>query len=282
MKKSLLLLLFLPIVTFAKVVDPSEIEFTNENYYQEYRNITIKEEVLDVYSGPSKSYEVLTQVKEGNEFKFKYVTKGFAFIESNNLKGWIELKDKDLLMESFGSYLTTKKVKLLCGTIPVNTVIEKPYVKNIEETKVLISYNGCTELVNMNDNTSIVSMDLYNKIGKYLILDGRYSLYEEANPQSREITYIPRNTVITQLAYIYKLENNKAIIEGDKISFYVDYDGLKGWVFVNKDKYKDFKTKEEAEKKNKTNIIIKYGSVLCIVILLGFVTILLNRRDRKK
>jgi len=125
-------------------------------------------------------------------------------------------------------------------------------------------------------------MDLYNKIGKYLILDGRYSLYEEANPQSREITYIPRNTVITQLAYIYKLENNKAIIEGDKISFYVDYDGLKGWVFVNKDKYKDFKTKEEAEKKNKTNIIIKYGSVLCIVILLGFVTILLNRRDRKK
>jgi len=288
MKKiiSLIVLLLIPIsVSCLEIVKPEDIKFDNENIYGESRELMLREDI-NVYSSPS-SEDIVTKVKEGNKFVFKYLSNDRAYIDNGKIKGWLDLKNKDYIVESLDTYLVVKKMKLVCGSIPANTLIEKPYAKNLMETKLLISYEGCSEVVNMIGNDAIISMTQYNYMGDYIWLKKEYKMYEEANSSSNVIDTIPRSAIIKKIVYVYNIQEEgndlKVSIPEDEVKIYVEYKGKKGWILVKPNDYQDFTDEKSANDARKKNTIIKIVlDTLLIVILIGILIIRAKKRNKKE
>ena len=269
------LLLFPFMVEAVDIVKPEDIDFENRNFYEKERKIIIKEQDgLDVYAKPEES-EKVGHVNRDDEFTFMYVKDRYVFIENDKITGWIDIKDKNVLLQSFDTFITTKKITSYCGDIPANTLIENTYVKDIDEIVIFVNYDGCSQFISQLEHNSIISMNNYNGYEKYLVLDEKTKFTKEASSNSEVIEELPKNTIVKQLAYYYKMS-----IDGDdlKISsyseddqvFYVEYEGQKGWIHINS--IASYETEEEAKKGIKTNDFWSYiiGGIVGFAIVFIF------------
>jgi len=285
MKKLLIfLVLLIPLsVECLEIAKPEEISYENENIYNKERELILREDA-NIYSSP-KDEKVVSKVKTGDKFVFKYLINNRVYVNNGKVAGWIDLKNKDYLVESLDDYLIVKKMKLACATIPANTVIERPFVKDMDETKVIVEYKGCTEIVSALDNDSIVAMSIYN-YSNYILLKKEYKMYEEANTNSNIIDTVPKSAIIRKVTEVYNLkkEGNDLVrsLPKDEVKLYVEYKGKNGWLIIKPNHYQEFEEEKDAIKYRKNSAIIKIIiDALLIIVLVAILIVRSKKRNEK-
>ncbi len=290
MKKLLIfLILLLPIsvrgldIARIEIEKPEDLSYENENFYEKNRELILRED-SNLYSSPD-SEDIVGKVKVGDKFIFKYLFNNRAYIDDGKKEGWIELKDKDFIVESLDSFIVVKKTKLTCATIPANTIVDKPYAKDFNETKIIIEYKGCTEVVNLIDNDSIVSINQYNSLGNYVLLKKEYKMYEEADTKSNVLDTVPKSAIVKKIAYVYDLkldENDIKVSIPKELKIYIEYKGKKGWLIVKHEHYQAFENEKDAIKYRRNNAIIKIIIDALLIVVLVVILIVRSKKRNEK
>jgi len=257
---------------------------------QKEKAIVYSNDGADVKKGPANIYDTVAHLDKGKIFEYTYYIIGggitHVYIEDGNIKGWVEILNTKVLIEGTTKYIAKTDVKLSCATIPQNTIITPKYTADAWSRKVLVEYEGCTELVSnvYSDIVGIYERKMHSK--KELVV------YEYFNNEGKELTRIPNDTDFTEMA--------NATTQGDEESkLYISYEGINGWVKLKYDEYEfveDIEKEEitqevqeeeiitigEEKEKNVTDYAVKYVIIgFCIMITAVIIIILINRKKNK-
>ena len=158
----------------------NDIIFTND--IEAFPIAAYDEEYIPLYSGPSIMYAEKKKIKENSEIKVLGRLKEYKdwyYIETQNVKGWVE--NHLLMIKQNKEYINpvTQKIykdqreKEIVGIIPANAIIKNPYYGS----GFYINYNGIDGYID----------DLYEKEEGTLILKYDGILYEQKDVDSKKL-----------------------------------------------------------------------------------------------
>lgn len=272
-------------------------------------NIIINSDDVKVKKGPSEVYETVGILEKGTKGSYKYHIENsvYIYVEMQGLKGWISIEDGGVLMQT-SDMIVAEPIKLTCGTIPTNTVLEDVYVTDSWTGKTLIEYKGCKELWSSFKTPNLVPIvddDTYAKVSEDL------KLYEDPKGKSVGVVKKGETVKIESDTYYGRTPYYTEDVNGEGTLFvYVLYEGKGYWAEYTNDyevvfektaapknaSKEDKKDKKEEKKKQRddddeddeegldsTTIII-----ICVIAAVAFslgalVTIILvNKRKKSK
>ena len=288
------------------VVDPTKI--TNDNSINKYdtkqKAIVYNEKGVGIYQGPSKIYKNVGYLKKGTKLEYEYAIKSegtitYIYVDYNGKKGWVEILEKNVLIENEVQYIFRVDVESECGIIPKNTIIKPEYKTDKWSKSALFEYKKCKSMLYTFKSDEI--LPLYNGKAKSKV---EIAVYDDSD-KTNLITTIPANT-----EFIY-YTGTDATYDSLDIQ-YVEYDGKRGWSFasledfeITKIEYNDYanldnydkeaikvtkkNTKKETKKDNKIlNLDSKEFIILCaggaVVLSLTalVIVVLVNKKKKNK
>lgn len=287
-----------------EVVDPTknENDLSIKKYDSKQKAIVYSENGVNIYQGPSKIYKNVGTIKKGAKLEYQYAIDGeggitYIYVDYNGKKGWVEILEKNVLIQNEAQYIFRVDVESECGIIPKNTIIKPEYKTDRWSRSALFEYNKCKTLLNIFKSDDIIT--LYNGKAKSKV---EIAVYDDSD-KTNLITTIPANTE-------FKYYGGTDATFGSLDIQYVEYEGKRGWSFASLEDYeitnieyddyanldnsdkegkKETKknTKKETKKENKIlNIDSKEFVILCvaagvIVSLTALVIILLINKKKK-
>ncbi len=204
------------------VVKEDEVKPTATGVDKLDKAVKVKIDAAEVIvrKGPSAAYGEIGKVKKGDTGTYKYYVDNstYVYYESDSISGWVDSTDGAVLFKK-GNYVVYKPLKLSCGTVPVGTMLTNIYITNVWTGKGLVEYNGCSEMVRVFRGDYLSSIS-YKSLYKF---DTDVKVYADTDKSKKEIATIPKNTEVT----VYG-----TYPEGmtDIYSYYVEYNGVKGWI----------------------------------------------------
>lgn len=286
------------------VVDPTknENDLSFKKYDSKQKAIVYNEKGVSIYQGPSKIYKYVDSIKKGTKLEFQYAIDGeggitYIYVDYNGKKGWVEILEKNVLIQNEIQYIFRVDVESECGTIPKNTIIKPKYKSDRWSGSTLFDYKECKTLLKTFKSDEILG--LYNGKAKSKV---EIPVYDDSD-KTNLITTIPANT-----EFIY-YTGTDATFDSLDIQ-YVEYEGKRGWSFasledfeITKIEYNDYadldnndkgakketkkNPKKETKKENKIlNLDSEEFVILCvaagvIVSLTAIVIILLINKKKK-
>jgi len=288
-------------------VDPTKT--TNDNSITKFdtkqKAIVYNEKGVSIYQGPSKIYKVVGSIKKGTKLEYEYAIDGeggitYIYVEYNGKKGWVEILNKNVLIENKNQYIFRVDVDSECGVIPKNTIITPEYSTDRWSKAALFEYKKCKTLLNTFRSEEV--MPLYKATAKSKI---DIPVYEDSD-KTNIITTIPANT---EFKYYTGTDSQMGTIDTQ----YVEYDGKRGWSFATyddldinygemnndtglkdtkeKEAKKEIKKETEVNKKN-SNKILNLNSKEFIVVCAGgavvlsltalVIIVLVNKKKKSK
>ncbi len=185
---------------------------------------------VDMYKGPSFAYSKVENgnIPAGTKLKYTYhVSEGvFMYVEYNGKKGWISSEDAAILYEVNPEqyYIFTEDTQLSCTTIPKNTVLKSSYKTNMWSMSNLFKYQSCEGLLKTFRSGKIIMLGL-GRESKTLKEVKLYKYYDNKN---EVLATIPKEETV----YVY---TSQIPVVGGLEYFYVEYNGLRGWIDVEED-----------------------------------------------
>ena len=158
----------------------NDIIFTND--IEAFPIAAYDEEYIPLYSGPSIMYAEKKKIKENSEIKVLGRLKEYKdwyYIETQNVKGWVEnyllmiKQNKEYINPVTQKIYKDKREKEIVGIIPANAIIKNPYYGS----GFYINYNGIDGYID----------GLYEKEEGSLILKYDGILYEEKDVDSKKL-----------------------------------------------------------------------------------------------
>jgi len=276
--------------------DPSIIKYDSKQ-----KAIVYNEKGVNIYQGPSKIYKNIGTIKKGTKLEYQYAIDGeggitYIYVDYNGKKGWVDILEKNVLIENEVQYIFRIDVDTECGVIPKNTIIKPEYKTDRWSKSALFNYNKCSSMLYVFKSDEI--LPLYNGKAKSKV---DIAVYEDPD-KTNLITTIPANT-----EFIYYTGTDATF--GSLDIQYVEYDGKKGWSFaalddfeITKIEYNDYAkldnkkevkkektkaTKKETKKSDKIlNIDSKEFVIICasagIILSLTAIVIIVLVNKKKK
>lgn len=207
--------------------------------------IVYAKEGIDLYKGPSSIYDKVTHVKKGTKLKYYYKTSDtHIYTEYNGKKGWAEVLNEKILLPERADYIAKSDIKLSCGTISKNKVVQIKYKTDIWSHKGLVEFNNCEELVDIFRSSELLNVYKQNATSKKDL-----KIYEYAGNSGKELGIIPSGSEFLSIAAYY--------IMGEEIGdIYVEYNDIRGWIKAN---FNDYEV-DENELENKEILDISSDS----------------------
>ena len=245
--------------------------------------IKITDEVI-LRKGPSPAFEETGRL-ENVETTYEYyiINPYYVYVNYKGTKGWLFFDDS--VYYGGHNYVTRHKISNSCGSIPSDTILEDVWQTNSNNAskKINIEYDGCN----------------YNVSEYYIIkLNEKAQIYE-IKEKIRFFTDLEKNDSID-----IKAGERISILSEDSYNssyynyYYVEYEGERGWIYVNLSNVAEFvkegkevvksKDKEEDEDEDDEDEIDSSTIVLICVItgvaiaLTAIVTIVLVNKKNKK
>ena len=199
---------------------------------------------VDVRKGPSSAYAKVGHLDEGTTIKYLYSLGGSSethiYIDSNGVKGWIDILDGKVLLQNTTKFITYKEIELSCTKIPKNTILSPKYISDVWSHKALVEYGNCKDLYNYFRGTEGLVMLTNNNY----IANAELDIYEEYGNGGEKVGTIPADANFIVMG--------NASQQGNPLGdLYVSYDGKKGWIRSEYANYKinfDNQYNEEAKK----------------------------------
>lgn len=285
-------------------VDPTKTENDNsiKKFDKKQKAIVYNENGVSIYQGPSTIYKVVGTIKKGVNLEYQYAIDGeggitYIYVDYNGKKGWVEILNKNVLIENDTQFIFRINVETECGTIPKNSISKPEFKTDKWSGSTLFEYKGCKTLIKTFKSDDV--MTLYKSPAKSKV---EIPVYDDSD-KSNLITTIPANADLT---YYTGSDSQMGTID----IHYVEYDGKRGWAFVTYDAFEidyentirstDFKdtlntekkkeikkeTKKEEKKNNKIlGLDAKEFTIICtgagvIVALTALVIILLVNKKK--
>lgn len=210
-------------------VDPTETTKDIKKFDSKKQALVYNEKGVSVYSGPSKVYKYLGSIKKGIKLEYQYAIDGeggltYIYVDYKGLKGWVEILNKNVLIENEIQYIFRVDVESECGTIPKNTILTPEYATDKWSKSALFEYNGCKTLLNVFKSDEILG--LYDGKAKSKV---EIPVYDDSD-KTNLITTIPANTEYTYYA------GTDATFGSIDVQ-YVEYEGKRGWSFATYEDY---------------------------------------------
>lgn len=196
------------------------------------------EKGVDIKKGPSNAYDTVAHIKKGEKLKYDYYTDTHIYVNYNGKKGWIEILDKKVLIESNDKYIARNEVEMSCATIPKNTILKPTYETDMWSHNYLIKYEDCEELVDIFKSSDLLYIDNSKAVAK-----SDLDVYEYNDNGGNKITTIPSGSNFTENASYGEMGEDTSYL-------YVTYDGKKGWVKTNYDNYEINYNEQEDEEES--------------------------------
>ena len=214
-----------------EVVDPTKTsnDTSIKKFDTKQKAIVYNEKGVSIYQGPSKIYKSVGTIKKGTELEYQYAIDGeggvtYIYIDYNGKKGWVEILEKNVLIENDTQYIFRIDVETECGTIPKNTIVTPKYKTDKWSKSALFDYKGCKTMQIIFRSDDI--MPLYKNSAKSKV---EIPVYDDSD-KTNLITTIPANTDFT---YYTGTDSMMGTID----THYVEYDGKRGWTFVTYDAF---------------------------------------------
>lgn len=229
-------------------VDPTETTKGIKKFDSKKQALVYNEKGVSVYSGPSKVYKYLGSIKKGIKLEYQYAIDGeggltYIYVDYKGLKGWVEILNKNVLIENEIQYIFRVDVESECGTIPKNTILTPEYATDKWSKSALFEYNGCKTLLDVFKSDDI--FPLYLGKGKSKV---DLSMYDDSD-KSNLIMTIPAGSDFT---YYTGSDSQMGIVD----VHYVEYNGKRGWIFNTYDDFEieygdkvEYAKLDEAKKK---------------------------------
>ena len=201
-----------------------------------------KEDAI-VRKGPSFMYDEVGKVKKGTIGSYKFYIEGsqYIYVDVDGVSGWIDTSDSNVLFYD-GNYIASEKIELSCATIPVGTVLTNVWRADSWGMKSLITYDDCTELFDNFRTNKFVSLDETPKVNK---ISKDIKIYDTTSSNKKVLKEVTKGSEVvffTEYGYIEDFEEH-----WDDVSYYVMYDGIKGWTSsLNYDDFTYVKDSEES------------------------------------
>ena len=257
------------------------------------------EDGVDVRKGPSTVYDKVGHLAKGTKLKYLYTLSGggitHIYVDSSGVKGWIDILDAKVLLETTNEYITSRDISLSCTIVPKNTILSGKYVTDQWTHKVLIEYGKCSDLYNYFRGSAGL-LQIYES---YYVAKDSLDVYENPDNAGDKLATISTNTKFKVLA--------SDVSNGDgPFNYYVSYGGKAGWIrtswdkiaYVNNDDVvvedsnddeveenditDSTDTVEVTEKMSPLDMTIIYIIAGAAISLSALVTIILINRKRKK
>ena len=234
--------------------------------------------------GPSDTYSKIENgfIEKGKEVNYSYIIEdsGYVYAEYNGVKGWINILDERVLFKDDTNYIFKEDYDMECAVVPSNTILKAKYTTDYWDGETLFEYNGCGKLIDVFDTDEILDMDEDEAIASEKLV-----IYEYYNEEGNLLGTIPKGKTFKVYAYGISDEDE------DYDDAYVEYNGIKGWVYAHEDAY-DFVTSDEEEEeetekttkeeKNTNDIILYVSTGLAIGFATSIIIILINRNKKLK
>lgn len=188
------------------------------------------EEGVDVRKGPSTVYDKVGHLDKDTKIKYLYSLDGggttHIYVNSNGVKGWIDILESKVLLETSEKFIAFKDINLSCATVPKNTILTGKYVTDPWSRKVLVEYGKCSDLYYyFRGIEGLIDMHDANYKSKDSL-----DIYEYYNNEGDKLGTIPNDTYFKAMASAgYQGEDNQYL--------YVKYDGKEGWIKATYDKF---------------------------------------------
>ena len=228
--------------------DPSESD--NDGYVvkEKGKAIVYTKDGVDLLKGPSRAYSKVKggHIDEDEVVTYTYSISGGTYIyaEYNGKKGWLDISDKKVLIESGEYYIFRIDQEVSGITIPKNTILKAKYATDAWSFSHLFEYDGKDVLVN-----TFKSDDVLNIKGIKATANKELKVYEYSNNSGKQITTIPKGA-----EFIYYASTFSYGEEEDQI--YAEYEGKRGWILSTYEGYEadwqkevPFKLDDEKEEK---------------------------------
>lgn len=209
-------------------VDPTKLpDDASITKYDEYRSaIVYAKDGVDVYKGPSDVYDKVGHINKDTVLSYKYAVETYdnvtnIYISNKDVKGWVEILDKKVLIENDTQYIFRNDVNTECGTIPKNSITTPKYKTDSWSHSTLFEYNDCKFLYDAFRDEDVFAVYPNN----YKTLKD-ITLYETSDSNSKEVGTVPSGSEIIILSsgdYFNDTQNIK----------YIKYDELTGWAIVD-------------------------------------------------
>ena len=255
---------------------------------------------VDVRKGPSTVYDKVGHLDKDVVIKYTYKLDGggttHIYVNSNGVKGWIDILDAKVLLETTDKYIAFKDVNLSCITVPKNTTLTGKYESDPWSHKVLVEYGSCTDLYYyFRGRDGLINMYEANYRSKDSL-----DIYEYYDNDGKLLGTIPNDTKFKVMASV---DN-----PGDEYQFlYVKYNNKEGWIKTSYTKFEFINNEEgnedthndslpnndkeneitESNDSNKVqdntpyDMTLMYVVIGVVVALMALVTILLVNRKKK-
>ena len=191
-------------------------------------------EGIDVYKGPSETYEKVGHINKDTVLTYKYLTDSYIYVINGDVKGWIKVLKGKVLLENNTQYIFRTDVDTKCGIIPKNSITTPTFKTDMWEHKTLFEYNNCTVLLNSFRDKDV--LDIYpiqNTVTKEI------TLYKYADSTTDIVGTVPADTEVTVLAggdFMSGTEGVRYIKYNDLVGWSLDDDSVFEWKNTNEEK----------------------------------------------
>ena len=212
-------------------VDPSKTDNDSsiKKFDTKQKALVYSEKGVNIYKGPSKIYKYVGTIKKGVKLDYQYAIDGeggitYIYVDYKGQKGWVEILNKNVLIENEVQFIFRVDVDSECGIIPKNTIVKPEYKTDRWSGSALFENKKCKTLLKTFKSEEI--MTLYNLKAKSKV---EIPIYDDTD-KSNLIMTIPSNA---DLIYYTGSDSQMGTID----IHYVEYNGKRGWAFVT---YDDF------------------------------------------
>ena len=206
---------------------------------------------VDLREGPSIFYKKITHIPKGTIVSYNYAYKSesgivYIYTEYNGKTGWLDILDKQVLIQNDTQYIFKDDVETECGVIPKNTIQTPNFATDRWSRQTEFEYNGCKTLLNSFRSDTILNIYAYDrKVGREL------QIHKTSDSNSEVVGTIPANTIFTSLAGFDDIAGTGNI-------GYVYYEGKTGWVFASWEEFiEDGNSNKESKVQIDDNIKVK-------------------------
>ncbi|MCR4581246.1 MAG: hypothetical protein K5666_01900 [Bacilli bacterium] len=280
---------------FNETVEPTESDISKLSESREL--IITANNGLDIRKGPSTIYDICGHINKDTKIQYTYYYESkdwvtYVYVDSNDLKGWIELYNSNISTESnvaMSKYNGSLKVlfpneyKIGGFKIAPNTIVDILYDSCVQRTNIIrpvIDIDG--RMITLDDESKYFfysenndKLDYYSRL--YFELKEDVKITSDIEGKGPIGVTIPKDTTIQSLNYLdYELaidDDDEGNVRQDlSINVYVNYYGNKGWVKLDVNNvnnvYYDLTTDNLTEKvkKKEVNKSIKDIVIICAIV----------------
>ena len=232
-----------------KPLNPATIENdgTIEKYSKSKSAKVYADSGVDLREGPSIFYKKITHIPKGTIVSYNYAYKSesgivYIYAEYNGKSGWLDILDKQVLIQNDTQYIFKDDVETECGVIPKNTITTPNFVTDRWSRQTEFEYKGCKTLLNSFRSDKILGIYAYDrKVGREL------QIHKTSDSNSDVVGTIPANTTFTVLAGFDDMAGVGNV-------GYVYYEGKTGWVFASWEEFIEDDNSKESKVQIDDNI----------------------------